>query len=94
LISTERVWAGAGGPVQGYDLPGLGVLTFDESWHGNHHAFPHSARLGVEPGQVDPGYWLIWGMAGLGLVRAVGGPLSALAREGLRRVGVSTVGKF
>lgn len=31
------------------------VLTFGENWHGNHHAFPHSAQLGVEAGQADPG---------------------------------------
>jgi len=42
-------WAVQGLPVQGYNLPRLGFLTFGESWHGNHHAFPHSrSRLGYQ----------------------------------------------
>ena len=26
-----------------------------EAWHNNHHAFPASARLGLRPGETDPG---------------------------------------
>ena len=51
-------WRVAGLPVQGCNLPGLGLLTFGENWHGNHHAFPHSARLGLEREQTDLGYTL------------------------------------
>ncbi|MBA2311721.1 MAG: acyl-CoA desaturase [Actinobacteria bacterium] len=31
----------------------LSVLSFGESWHNNHHAFPTSARHGIGKGQVD-----------------------------------------
>jgi stearoyl-CoA desaturase (delta-9 desaturase) len=79
-------WRVAGLPVQGYNLPGLGLLTFGENWHGNHHAFPHSARLGVEPGQLDPGFWLILTLSRLGLARAVQLPESQPPREGLTRL--------
>jgi fatty-acid desaturase len=79
-------WRIAGLPVQGYNLPGLGLLTFGENWHGNHHAFPHSARLGVEPGQLDPGFWFIRVLAAMGLAWNVARPDSAPAREGLERV--------
>ena len=79
-------WRIEGLPVQGYNLPGFGLLTFGESWHGNHHAFPHSARLGVEPGQTDPGYWFILILARLGLARSVQLPHSLAERSGLRRV--------
>lgn len=79
-------WRITGLPVQGYDLPGLGVLTFGENWHGNHHAFPHSAQLGLEPGQRDPGFWLIRGLQAVGLVWNVKGPASEPARDGLARV--------
>ncbi len=79
-------WRIDGLPVQGYNLPGLGLITFGENWHGNHHAFPHSARLGVEPGQLDPGFWLIRALERLGLAHAINTPESAPAREGLRRV--------
>ena len=72
--------------VQGFNLPRLGLLTFGENWRGNHHAFPHSARLGVEPGQADPGYWFNKGLEAMGLAWDVQEPDDAPARDGLRRV--------
>ena len=80
-------WAVAGVPVQGYNLPRLGLITFGESWHGNHHAFPHSAQLGVERGQFDPGYLFILILQWMGLVHSIQTPDSAPPREGLVRVG-------
>lgn len=79
-------WRIEGLPVQGFNLPGLGLITFGESWHGNHHAFPHSARLGVETGQTDPGFWLIRTLEFLGLATAIRLPDSQPPRDGLRRV--------
>lgn len=79
-------WVIDGLPVQGYNLPGIGFLTFGENWHGNHHAFPHSARLGVEPGQSDPGWWFIKMLASLGLANDVVEPDGKPERDGLRRV--------
>lgn len=80
-------WRIEGLPVQGFNLPGLGAITFGENWHGNHHAFPHSARLGVERGQWDPGFWFISALEKLGLARNVRLPESEPMREGLVRVG-------
>ena len=82
----QQGWIIRGLPVQGYNLPGFGLITFGENWHGNHHAFPHSARLGVNPGQLDPGYALIVVLEKLGLVWDVRGPLSAPLRNGLERL--------
>jgi stearoyl-CoA desaturase (delta-9 desaturase) len=79
-------WRVEGLPVQGYNLPGLGLLTFGENWHGNHHAFPHSARHGIEPGQLDPGFWLIRALERVGLARAIRLPDSMPPRNGLTRV--------
>lgn len=31
----------------------LAIISFGESWHNSHHAFPSLARHGVDPGQVD-----------------------------------------
>jgi stearoyl-CoA desaturase (delta-9 desaturase) len=31
----------------------LALLTFGDAWHNAHHAFPRSARHGVETGQID-----------------------------------------
>lgn len=79
-------WEVRGLPVQGYNLRGLGLLSFGESFHGNHHAFPHSAQLGVEDGQADPGYWFIRALEAVGLAWDVKGPASEPEREGLSRV--------
>ena len=79
-------WRIEGLPVQGYNLQGLGLLTFGEGFHGNHHAFPYSARLGVAPGQLDPGFWLIKVLEALGLAWGVQEPGDQPARAGLVRV--------
>lgn len=82
----QQGWVVKGLPVQGYNLPGLGLITFGENWHGNHHAFPHSAKLGVEPGQIDPGFWLIKSLEVVGLAWGLKTPTSEPAREGLERI--------
>jgi stearoyl-CoA desaturase (delta-9 desaturase) len=79
-------WHVEGLPVQGYNLPHLGLITFGEAFHGNHHAFPHSARLGLEPGQTDPGFWVIRALAALGLARNVVLPDHLPPRKGLVRL--------
>lgn len=40
-------------------------------WHNNHHAFPHSAKQGLEPWQLDLGYLFIAALEKLGLVSKV-----------------------
>jgi stearoyl-CoA desaturase (delta-9 desaturase) len=32
----------------------LAIISFGESWHNNHHAFPTSATHGILRGQIDP----------------------------------------
>jgi fatty-acid desaturase len=76
-------WRVAGACVQAANLPSLGLLTYGECWHNNHHAFPESARIGLEPGQPDPGWWLISLMEKLGLARNVGAPRREESREDL-----------
>lgn len=78
-------WIVTGLPVQGFNLRGLGLITFGENWHSNHHAFPHSARLGVEKGQLDPGFWFISFLKHVGLAYKVLGPSDHPEREGLIR---------
>lgn len=60
-------WIVEGAAAQGYDVAAAGLISMGESWHNNHHAFPGSARLGLFPGQADPGWWLIRSFAALGL---------------------------
>ena len=46
----------------------VALLVFGEGWHNNHHAFPASARHGLDRGQVDVSWWVIRGLERLGLV--------------------------
>jgi stearoyl-CoA desaturase (Delta-9 desaturase) len=41
------------------NLAALGVLSFGESFHNAHHAFPYSARFGLARGQLDSSAALI-----------------------------------
>lgn len=67
-------WKVNGAAVQASNLKGLGLLTYGECWHNNHHAFPESARIGIDEGQVDPGWWVIHFMEKRGLAYNVGAP--------------------
>lgn len=42
--------------------PLVAVVGLGEGNHHNHHAFPRSAKHGLQPWQVDPTWWLIWTM--------------------------------
>ncbi len=79
-------WAVDGVAVQGYNVPYAGIVTFGEAYHGNHHAFPGSANLGVEEGQIDLGWWLIRVLEVLRLAHRIQTPDTVGEREGLRRV--------
>jgi stearoyl-CoA desaturase (delta-9 desaturase) len=41
------------------NLAWLAPITFGESWHNNHHAFPTSSRHGLGRRQLDLSAWLI-----------------------------------
>lgn len=57
-----------GAAVQGRNVRFTSLLTMGECWHNNHHSFPGSARLGLRPGEWDPGWWVLVGLRRLGLV--------------------------
>jgi len=79
-------WAVDSVAVQGYNIPAAAVVTFGESFHGNHHAFPDSARLGLERGQIDLGWNFIQLLMCLGIAGAAKLPENTAHREGLRRL--------
>jgi stearoyl-CoA desaturase (delta-9 desaturase) len=45
----------------------LSWLSFGESWHNNHHAFPTSAFHGLRATEIDPGGWVIRALERCGL---------------------------
>ncbi len=54
--------------VQGHNIRWTSLLTMGECWHNNHHAFPGSARLGLQAGEWDPGWWVLTVLRRCGLV--------------------------
>ena len=55
----------------------VAALTFGEGWHNNHHAFPHSARHGMQPGQIDLTWEHIRLLRALGLATKVRLPVAS-----------------
>lgn len=47
------------------------ILAYGEGWHNNHHAFPNMAKAGLRWWEVDPTWWSIQLLRGLGLAKKV-----------------------
>ncbi len=47
----------------------LALLTLGEGWHNNHHFYMASARQGFFWWEIDPTYYVLRGLAVLGIVR-------------------------
>jgi fatty-acid desaturase len=87
-----QTWLVEGAAVQGYDIRIAGLISMGESWHNNHHAFPGSARLGLEPGQIDLGWLLVRLFARCGLAWNIVTPRELPFRPALRRVAARGAG--
>ena len=77
-------WAVEGAGIQAHNVPLMAIPTMGESWHGNHHAFPASARHGLYPGQIDLGWHFIQLLKLCGLAWNVKSPATLPPRPGLR----------
>lgn len=75
-----------GAAVQGHNVRWTSLLTMGESWHNNHHGYPGSARLGLAPGEWDPGWWALVLLQRAGLVRNLRLPQHLPDRMELRRL--------
>lgn len=56
----------------------VAVISNGEGWHNNHHADPQSARHGHKWWEIDVAYWIIRGLATVGLAWNISQPSSAL----------------
>ena len=81
-----RRWHLVDAGVQGYDVPIAALVSFGESWHNNHHAYPGSAKLGLDDDQPDPGWWLIKTFEAVGLAWNIKTPETMCQREALNRL--------
>lgn len=79
-------WTVDGAAVQGHNVVIAGLISMGESWHNNHHAFPGSAKLGLFPGQIDLGWWLILSFEALGLATNIKTPNELPYRRELNRL--------
>ncbi len=55
----------------------VAALTFGEGWHNNHHAFPSSARQGLQRGQIDLTWQHIRFLNALGLAKKIRLPMTS-----------------
>lgn len=79
-------WRVNGAGVQGRDVPLAALVSMGESWHNNHHAYPGSARLGLNDDQPDPGWWFLLALEKLGLAWDLKIPATLPTRAALVRV--------
>lgn len=57
--------------VQGHNQRWAWLASMGECFHNNHHAYPESARIGLYPGEWDPGWWALRALCVLRLARDV-----------------------
>jgi len=76
-------WMVKDAAVQASNLESWGFLTHGECWHNNHHAYPESARMGLDPGQLDPGWQVLLLLHRCGLVSHLHTPRKIDLREDL-----------
>lgn len=74
-------WRVDNAAIQGRNVPAMAIPTMGEAWHGNHHAFPRSARHGLYPGQIDIGWRIIQVMERFGLAWNVQTPATLPPRD-------------
>jgi fatty-acid desaturase len=67
----ERRFVVPGATESGTNVWLLGILSFGEGFHNNHHAFPRSARMGMRTREIDLGWAVIWALERLRLVHDV-----------------------
>ncbi len=82
----QRNWHIDGAAVQGHNVRFSSLITMGESWHNNHHAYPGSAKLGLLPGQWDPGWWVLCALKPLGLAWNVKLPQDMPMRAELKQL--------
>jgi stearoyl-CoA desaturase (delta-9 desaturase) len=69
----------------------LALVAFGEGWHNNHHHYMHCARQGFRWWEVDMTYYVLKGLAWLGIIWDLH-PLPAVLRQPAAAAPVENVG--
>jgi stearoyl-CoA desaturase (delta-9 desaturase) len=83
-------WTVVDAGVQAHDVPWAAIPTMGEAWHNNHHAYPGSARIGIQPGQSDWGFVFIHLLERAGLAWDIVLPEHLDRAAAIRRVASSS----
>ena len=70
----------------------LALVTFGEGWHNNHHAYQSSARQGFRWWEVDPTYYVLKLLAGVGVIWNLKAPPASVIRNE-QRLGTKVIEK-
>lgn len=79
----HKHWHVKNASIQGYNIPLAALLTFGESWHNHHHAYPDSANIGINKGEIDIGWQMLLLLQQLNLVWDLKQPKDLPFREAL-----------
>ena len=71
----------------------MALLAWGEGWHNNHHAFPFSARHGLQWYEFDMTWLTIRQLELLGLAKEIKIPTPAMLTRALNRQRMSAVGQ-
>jgi len=70
----------------------LALFTMGEGWHNNHHACQSSVRQGFRWWEIDPTYYVLWVLSGLGIVWKLKTPPATVLRNE-QRLGARVVNR-
>ncbi len=59
----------------------LAFFTMGEGWHNNHHAYQSSVRQGFRWWEVDPTFYILWGLSKIGVVWDLKSPPAHVLRN-------------
>jgi len=57
-----------GADESGYNDVVLGLVSFGEGFHNNHHSYPSSAKFSIVWYEIDFGWYLAWILKKLGII--------------------------
>jgi stearoyl-CoA desaturase (delta-9 desaturase) len=70
----------------------LAIFTMGEGWHNNHHAYQSSVRQGFRWWEIDPTFYILKALSGIGLVWDLKTPPEAVLRN-QQRLGARVVNR-